>query len=100
MRAHASAHVLHRRCLLDGEIDERCAEQIERGKEVEISGDTEMVGDGCRDQAPDEVAGNVAGDVGGEGARRIGRAVMLAEISKGESEGGRHAGAPGSRGAG
>ncbi len=91
MRAHASAHVLHRRRLLDGEIDQGGAEQIERGEEIEIGGEAEMVGDGRRDQPPDQVAGDVAGDVGGKRARRVGRAVMLAEIGKREGEGSRHA---------
>ena len=80
-----------RRGLLDGEIDEGGAEQIERGEEIEIGGEAEMVGDGRRDQAPDQVAGDIAGDVGRERARRVGRAVVLAEIGKREGEGRRHA---------
>ena len=41
MRAHASAHILHRPRLFDGEIDEGGAEQIERGEEIEIRGEAE-----------------------------------------------------------
>ena len=50
-----------------------------------------MIGDAGRDQPSDQVARNIAGDVGGEGRGRILRAVMLAEIGKGEGEGRGHA---------
>ena len=60
----------HRRRLLDGEIDQHRAEQIEHGEEVEIAGEAEMVGDARRDQPADEIAGDIAGDVGGERTRR------------------------------
>ncbi len=50
-----------------------------------------MVGDARRDQPADQIAGDVAGDVGGEGRGGIGGAVVLAEISEGEGEGGGHA---------
>ena len=58
----------HRRA--DREIDKHRAGEIERGEEVEIGGEPEMVGDAGRDQPADQIAGDVAGDVGGEGARR------------------------------
>jgi hypothetical protein len=77
--------------LLHGEINKQGAEQIEDGKEVEIGGEPEMVGDTGRDQPADQIARHVAGDVGGEGRRRILRAVMLAEIGKRQGEGRRHA---------
>jgi len=35
--------------LLNGEIDEERTEQSERGEEIEIGGNAEMVGDGGRD---------------------------------------------------
>jgi hypothetical protein len=65
--AHAVGGGPHRRGLLHGEIDEQGAEQVEGGKEVEIGGEPEMVGDTGRDQPPDQIARHVAGDVGGEG---------------------------------
>ena len=86
-----AAHVMHGLRLLDGEIDQHRAKQIEHGEEIEIRRQSEMIGHARRDQAPDEVARHVAGDVGGEGAGRIGGAVMLAKISEREREGRRHA---------
>ena len=50
-----------------------------------------MIGDAGGDQPPDQIARHIAGDVGGKGGSRIPRAVMLAEIGKGEGEGRRHA---------
>ena len=91
MRVHAAAHVVHGLGLLDGEIDQRRAEQIERGEEIEIGGEPEMVGDAGGDQPPDQIAGDVAGDIGGEGASRIGGGIVLAEIGQRQREGRRHA---------
>ena len=51
----------------DGVIDKSGASQIDRGKEIEVRGQAEMVDDRSRDQPANEVAGDVAGDVGGEG---------------------------------
>ena len=46
---HAGLCLPHRFGLLNGEIDKERAEQIERGEEIEIGGNAEMVGDGGRD---------------------------------------------------
>jgi hypothetical protein len=91
VRAHGGGHALHAGRLLHGEIDQHCADQVERGEEVEIGGKTEMVCYRGGDQTPNQIARDISGDIGGEGARRVGGAVVLTEISEREGKGRRHA---------
>jgi hypothetical protein len=91
MRVHGGPHVVHGLGLLNGEIDQYRAEQIEHGEEIEVGRQPEMIGDAGRDQPPDEIARHIAGDVGGKGAGRIRGGVVLAKIGKREGEGRRHA---------
>jgi hypothetical protein len=43
MRAHARAGRLHARGLLHGEVNEQRSGEVERGEEIEIGGDAEMI---------------------------------------------------------
>jgi hypothetical protein len=81
-RAAGVSGALHATLLIYGEIDERGAKQVEAREEVEVRGEAEMFGDTSRDDSADEIARLVAGDVGGKCGRRVGGAVMLAEISE------------------
>ena len=47
--SEVAARPPHRFGLLNGETDEERTEQIERGEEIEIAGNAEMVGDVGRD---------------------------------------------------
>jgi hypothetical protein len=67
---------------MHGEIDEHGAGQIERGEEIEVRGEPEMVGDCCRDEPANEIARHIARDIGRRRGRGIDRARMLAEIGE------------------
>ena len=71
--------------------DQRGADRLSSGEDIEIGGEAQMVGDAGRHQAAEQVAGDVAGDVGGERAGGVGCAAVLAEIGERQREGGRHA---------
>ena len=83
--------LLHRGGLRDRKVDQHGAREIEGGKEIEIRGEAQVVGDPGRDQAADEIARDIAGDVGGERAAGVHGAALLAQIGQHEREGGRHA---------
>ena len=70
-RAGGRLGLLHRRGLRDREVDQHGAREIEGGKEIEIRGEAQVVGDPGRDQAADEIARDIAGDVGGERAAGV-----------------------------
>jgi hypothetical protein len=74
------------RRLRDRTVDEHRAGEVHSGKEIEIPCQAEVVGDRCREQAADEVAGDVASDVGGERAAGIGVAALFPEIRQGQRE--------------
>lgn len=82
---------LHRRRARDGKVDQDGACKIERREEIEMPSQTQVIGQGRRNQATDQVAGDVAGDIGGERAPGIRRAAFLPEIGQRQCESRRHA---------
>jgi hypothetical protein len=90
-RRRGSFHWLHRSGTRDREVDEHGAREVERGEEVEVPGQAEMVDECSRDKAADQIARDIAGDVGSKGPGGVRRAALLAEIGEGEREGRGHA---------
>ena len=67
------------------------AREIQRGKEIKVRRQPEMIGDASRDQPPDQVARHIAGNIGSERAGGVHRAAFLAEIGEREGKGRCHA---------
>src|SRR5256885_17196499 len=77
---------VHAGGLSDGNIDEDGACEVEHGEKIKIPGDSEMVGDGSRDQPSEQVARDITGNVGGKRAASVGSTAFLAKIGEGERE--------------
>ena len=90
-RRRRGLHLLHWSGTCDREIDQQGARKVERGEEVEIPGQTEMVNECSRDEAADQIGRDIAGDVGSKGPSGVRRAALLAKICEGEREGRGHA---------
>ena len=78
----------HRSGPAEREIDQNGSGEIEPGKYEEIPGQTQMVGQPRRHQAPDQVTRDIARDIRGERAGRIDGAASLREVGQGQREGG------------
>ena len=69
---------------------EHGAGEVERGQDIEVRRQAEMVGERRRHQAAEQVARDVAGDVGREGAGRVRSAALFGEVRERQREGRRH----------
>ena len=87
MGFHAVAGFSHARRLVNGEIDEDRASEVQHREQIEIRSKPELVGDSCRDDAADQIARNIARDVCGESGAGVGRAALLAKIGECQREG-------------
>ena len=70
----------------DRVIDEHGSGEIERGKEMEIGREAQVVSDRGRNHPTEQIARDVAGNVCSKGSARIGRAALLAQIGQHQRE--------------
>src|SRR6266545_793525 len=75
-----------RRCSAQIESDEHGARDVERGEDVEIRRESQVIDESGRHQASEQIARDVAGDVGGERAGRFVRGAGFAEIRQHQRE--------------
>ena len=77
--------------LVDGEINQSRASEIEDREEIEICRQPKHLSCACGDEAADQIAGYVASDVGSEGAAAISHAALFTEIGDRQRKCRRHA---------
>src|SRR5439155_21164204 len=81
----------HRWSPAEREIDENRAGEIERGKEIEVTGEPEVIDERGRHEASEEVARDIPRDIRREGAGGIGGAATFGQIRQRQRERRRHA---------